>query len=249
MGLSVLPSFEDMRLSILRIPSWRPKFLDRISRSQYKQAWNRVSTSENEAKVAVSGTVDEKLNRDSAGYHVGILEKYVQVRKNDVILEIGAGFGRLGAALAPLCREWIGTDVSDNMVRHMRRRLAGHPNTRMVVTNGFDLASIPTASVDLVYSVVVFMHLEEWERYGYVLEGFRILKPGGRMLIDSVNLLSDLGWKIFEEHRAVPPSKRPPNMSKPSTPQEQEIYFRRAGFTDIKQEQIGSWIITYGIKR
>src|SRR5271169_2947872 len=158
-----------MRLSIRRIPSWRPKFLNRISRCQYKQAWNRVSTSESEAKIAVSGTVDEKLNRDSAEYHVGILQKYVQVRKNDVILEIGAGFGRLGAALAPLCGEWIGTDVSENMVRHMRRRLAEHSNARTVVTNGFDLTSIPTASVDLVYSVVVFMHLEEWERYGYVL--------------------------------------------------------------------------------
>jgi hypothetical protein len=88
-----------------------------------------------------------------------------------------------------------------------------------------------------------------WEAcWPYIKEGFRILKLGGRMLVDNVNLLSELGWKFFEELRAIPPDQRPPHISKTSTPQEQETYFRRAGFHRIEQAQFDLWIVTYGVK-
>ncbi len=225
-----------------------PPSAAKLGRSEYKAQWNSVSQSEDGAKTAVSGYVDEEKYRLTAEATVTMLKTTVGVRPEDVILEIGAGVGRVGAALAPLCREWIGTDVSENMVRHIERRLARFANVRAMATNGFDLREIPSESVDLVYCTVVFMHLEEWDRYGYVKEGFRILKPGGRMLVDNVNLLSEEGWKFFEDVRALPPSERPSQISITSTPQELETYFRRAGFTDIRQEGPGLCIATYGRK-
>lgn len=146
------------------------------------------------------------------------------ISADDVVLEIGAGVGRVGAALAPICKEWIGTDVSDNMIGHMRERLAGFKNVRTVVTDGYGLAPIPSEAVDVVYSTVVFMHLDEWERYNYIKEGFRVLKPGGRMLVDNVDLTSDEGWKFFESHCAIAPAERPAQISKTSTPAELETY-------------------------
>jgi ubiquinone/menaquinone biosynthesis C-methylase UbiE len=219
-----------------------------LTRNQYKEVWNSVSKLEDDAKLAVSGYTDENIYRQTAEGTVALLRQCVDIRKEDLVLEIGAGVGRVGAALAPLCREWIGTDVSENMVRHIRRRLAEHPNVRALATNGFDLAGILSESVDVAYCTVVFMHLEEWERYGYIAEGFRVLKPGGRMLVDNVNLTSDPGWKFFEEHCSVPVNERPAQISKTSTPQELETYFRRAGFCDIRQEQLDLWIVTYGRK-
>jgi ubiquinone/menaquinone biosynthesis C-methylase UbiE len=219
-----------------------------LTRNQYKEVWNSVSKSEDDAKMAVSGYTDENIYRQTADGTVALLRHCVGIGKDDLVLEIGAGVGRVGDALAPLCREWIGTDVSENMVGHIRRRLAGHPNVRAIATNGSDLAGIPSQSVDVVYCTVVFMHLDEWERYGYIAEGFRVLKPGGRMLVDNVNLISDLGWKFFEEHCSVPLNERPPQISKTSTPQELETYFRRAGFSGIGQEQLDLWIVTHGRK-
>jgi predicted SAM-dependent methyltransferase len=122
------------------------------------------------------------------------------------------------------------------------------PNVRTVASSGYDLAAVPDASVDLVYCTVVFMHLDEWERYSYIAEGFRVLRPGGRMIVDNVNLLSDAGWKFFEEHRAIPPAERPAQISKTSTPDELRAYFSRAGYQKIEQRSWDLWIVTWGYK-
>jgi SAM-dependent methyltransferase len=220
----------------------------RFRRSEYKALWNSVSVSEDAAKTAVCGDVDEEMYRKTGQATVSMLQNCVGIRPDDIILEIGAGVGRVGAFLAPLCREWIGIDVSENMIKHMKRRLAGFTNVRIMETNGFDLRVVDDESIDVVYCTVVFMHLEQWDRYNYISEGFRILKPGGRMLVDNVNLASDEGWNFFETVRSVPPGKRQPHISITSTPQELQTYFQRAGFSDIQQNESGLWIITHAIK-
>jgi SAM-dependent methyltransferase len=225
-----------------------PLSLDCFSRNEYKAVWNFVSRSEEEARFAICGSTDEDMFSGTGDATLAMLQRCVGVREEDVFLEIGAGVGRVGAVLAPKCREWIGTDVSENMVTHLRGRLSEHPNIRVVATSGFDLDGIASESVDVVYCTVVFMHLEEWERFSYIKEGFRVLRPGGRMLVDNVNLLSDLGWNFFEEHRSIPGNERPPQISKTSTPQELEAYFERAGFIAIRQERVDPWIITFGRK-
>ena len=55
-------------------------------------------------------------------------------------------------------------------------------------------------------------------------------------------------WAFFDMHRRVKPERRPPSISKTSTPQELETYFRRAGFAGIAQTELPTWIVTYGVK-
>jgi len=220
----------------------------KLPRSQYKEVWNSASGTEDEAKIAVAGYAEEETLRQSAEQTRDLLIDCVGLSRNDVVLEIGAGVGRVGAVLAPLCRQWIGADVSENMVAHIGRRLASFDNVRAIALNGYDLSPIPSESVDLVYCTVVFMHLYEWDRYAYVREGFRVLRPGGRMLVDNVNLLCDEGWNFFIEHTRIPPLERPPHISMTSTPQELETYFHRAGFERVRQKLNGLWVVTYGNK-
>jgi SAM-dependent methyltransferase len=204
------------------------------SRADYKTVWDSVSGDPDSAKLAVSGYTDEDEYARMAIKTLELLQTTVGVRPNDVILEIGAGVGRVGPAIAPMCKTWIATDVSENMMRHAADRLRDFDNVETVVLSGYDLAPIPSESVDVVYSTVVFMHLDEWDRFGYVREAMRVLRPGGRIYIDNYNLLSEPGWTFFMETlEGYHPLERPPNVSKSSTPSELRAYLERAGFEDV----------------
>lgn len=227
-----------------RVRHWRTK----IARHEYKATWNRLSFFEHDAMIGVAGHTDEAVFSSTAADTLSVLQSTVGIAPKDIVLEIGAGIGRVGTVVAPLCRKWIGADVSKHMVAHMRRRLGAFPNIETIEISGYDLAPIASNSVDVVYCMVVFMHLEEWDRYKYILEGFRVLKPGGRMLVDNINLISEEGWLLFEHHRAFSPSRRKPSISKTSTPQEHHAYFERAGFAAITHRFDGPWVITHGIK-
>ena len=206
-----------------------------VVRANYKQVWNDVASDVDNAKVGVFETTDEAEFDRSARETVSVLKSAVGVHRDDVVLEIGAGVGRVGAELAPLCKRWIGADVSENMLSFLRERLRGHGNVETVSLNGWDLSPVESESVDVVYATVVFMHLDEWDRYGYVREGLRVLKPGGRMYVDNINLLSEPGWEHFlRDIDQYHPLARPPHSSKMSTPAELETYLQRAGFVDVK---------------
>src|SRR5437588_9435797 len=96
-------------------------------------------------------------------------------------------------------------------------RLRDLPGMKLKEISGYDLRSVADASVDVVYCTVVFMHLESWDRYSYVLEAFRVLRPNGRIYVDNINLCSEGGWKVFETHRAFSPENSAPHMIQNST--------------------------------
>jgi len=161
---------------------------------------------------------------------------------------IGCGIGRVGKVVAPLCRKWIGCDVASNMLSLTAERLKDLSNVELVEISGYNLNGVADASVDVVYCTVVFMHLESWDRYNYISEAFRALRPGGRIYVDNINLCSDGGWKVFETHRAFLPANRLPHMTQNSTPEEIETYLKRAGFDEVRIRTDDDWIRASGIK-
>jgi len=212
-------------------------------RSAYKQVWNDLSDLLHDAIQVVQGDVGEDELHRTARATINDLVAIVGVGQSDVILEIGCGVGRVGKILAPMCKEWIGCDVSSNMLRHTRERLHGLLNVRLVELSGFDLAPIADASVDMVYCTVVFMHLDEWDRYNYVLEARRVLRPGGRLFVDNFNLCDDAGWQVFETHRThFRPDQRPAHISRSSTPDEIRAYLKRAGFESVQIREKNGWV-------
>jgi ubiquinone/menaquinone biosynthesis C-methylase UbiE len=220
-----------------------------LSRHAYKEVWVDLSTTEDSAKVWVQGSTDEGQLARSADYFVAQLDRLVGIHPVDDIMEIGCGVGRVGAVLAGRCRSWTGADVSANMLSHTRRRLASHPNVRTVELSGYDLGPIASESLDLVYCTVVFMHVSEWERFSYIEEARRVLRPGGRLYVDNVSLRTGYGWDFFQSSRAIPPERRPPQIGQTSTPQEFEVYFGKAGFTDFTVQEIDdAWVVGTGRK-
>ncbi len=219
-------------------------------RGDYKSVWNSLSGSKEAAYLVVSGYTDEDKFHADAEDTADILRETVGVRPEDIILEIGCGVGRVARVLSPFVKQWIGCDVSTNMLRLAGRRLLGLENIRLQEVSGYDLQPIADASVDVVYTTVVFMHLEEWDRYNYVLEAMRVLKPGGRFYCDNVDIASPAGWAVFEESRKTfKPKERPAQISKCSSQPELEAFLKHAGFADVKVAgRLNFWAYAWGTK-
>jgi ubiquinone/menaquinone biosynthesis C-methylase UbiE len=96
------------------------------------------------------------------------------------VLEIGCGAGRMTKHLAAIFGEVAGVDVSGEMIRQARARLAGIANARLYETSGVDLAIFPDEEFDLILSAYVFQHVPSAEIIASNLrEAWRVLKPGG----------------------------------------------------------------------
>jgi SAM-dependent methyltransferase len=115
----------------------------------------------------------------------------------DRVIEIGSGGGRFTGALLDFSGSVIATDTAKSMIEILRERYADRPNLEPLLLDGTGLGAIADASVDAVFSYGVFVHLQHWDFYNYIAESARVLKPGGKAVIQHANTLSELGWKRF----------------------------------------------------
>ena len=96
------------------------------------------------------------------------------------VAEIGCGVGRMTRWLAGAFGEVHAVDVSPAMLEQARARLAACPNVRLHLGSGYDLAGIPDAACDLVFSYIVFQHIPSRDAIAaYVRDAARVLRPGG----------------------------------------------------------------------
>jgi SAM-dependent methyltransferase len=96
------------------------------------------------------------------------------------ILEIGCGPGRLMLPLSRIVGEVHGIDVSDEMISLAQESLRDIPGAHLYTGTGSDLAPLPAAQFDYVYSFEVFQHIPSPAVVTrYLEEAVRVLKPGG----------------------------------------------------------------------
>jgi hypothetical protein len=62
------------------------------------------------------------------------------------------------------------------------------------------LAAFQANSFDVVYSIDAFVHLDERDRWRYVQDASLVLRRGGRLYIENIDLESDAGWNMFANH-------------------------------------------------
>jgi len=94
-------------------------------------------------------------------------------------LDFGWGVGRLSQALAGHVDEVIGLDIAPSMLQKARELDRSAGRVQFVLNQQPDLALIPDASVDIVYSSLVLQHMPPELARGYLAEFVRVLAPGG----------------------------------------------------------------------
>jgi ArsR family transcriptional regulator len=112
----------------------------------------------------------------------GLAEALLKVLNYDVVADLGAGEGTLSQLLAQRAKHVIAIDISPKMVEFGKNLALQHelPNLEFRLGEIEDVP-IDDASVDLAILSQALHHAEEPARA--IAEAYRILKPGGRLLI------------------------------------------------------------------
>jgi ubiquinone/menaquinone biosynthesis C-methylase UbiE len=117
------------------------------------------------------------------GYHRLIDELELQlIRQHGAgrdVFEAGCGTGLLLREAAQVARSAIGLDLSRGMLSTARQR------GLRVVQGSLTDVPLPSASVDLVYSMKVLAHIPPIERA--LAELARLVRPGGHLLLEFYN--------------------------------------------------------------
>ncbi|MCY4669571.1 MAG: tripartite tricarboxylate transporter substrate-binding protein, partial [Rhodococcus sp.] len=109
------------------------------------------------------------------------------------VLEAGSGEGYGANMIADVATKVTGLDYDISAVEHVRAR---YPRVEMLHGN---LAELPLAdnSVDVVVNFQVIEHL--WDQGQFLRECFRVLAPGGELLISGLNGTVSLGIGEIQE--------------------------------------------------
>lgn len=120
-----------------------------------------------------------------------LLCAFLRPRPDEEILDAGCGTGFLIKELAACGVKVTGIDISPAMLAVAREKTRGFPN---VVLARADITALPLPSCAFD-GVVCFTVLEFVSRPGEALrEMWRVLKPGGRMVLGVLNALSPWAW-------------------------------------------------------
>jgi ubiquinone/menaquinone biosynthesis C-methylase UbiE len=174
---------------------------------------------------------------------------HVSIKPNDKVLDVGCGGGRTihKLAVAASAGKVYGIDYSEQSVTAARRANAHWIEIGLVDIQQGSVSQLPFANdiFDLVTAIETHLfwpNLREDFR-----EIFRVLKPGGMLLVVAEiyrggKHLEGVRKTIFEKHLAA-------NMSL-LTPDEHRDLFTGAGFSDVQifEELDKGWISAIGKK-
>ncbi len=95
------------------------------------------------------------------------------------VLEIGVGTGRLAIRVAPLCKEFIGVDISPKTAKRAQENLKKFTNTKIICVDFMEYE--PQRRFDVVYSSLTFMHICNKKK---AMEKVKLLlNEGGRFVL------------------------------------------------------------------
>ena len=127
----------------------------------------------------------------SQGGHASINTMFAHVQlDNTTILDIGSGLGGVDCYLA---QRWnthiIGIEPELFIVQEAQKRLAKMPSCRLqgsvrfCHTDGRSLKQFRDNTFDIVFSKEVLLHVPHAYKETYLQEMYRVLKPGGMLII------------------------------------------------------------------
>lgn len=181
------------------------------------------------------------------------------IKTGQRVLDVGCGNGVLYDVLAPKSIEYTGMDVSARLLRIAKKRAGRLKRGRELNSLNFKFVKSSVLEMpfqdgifDWVLAFAVLHHLPGPYQKKAVAEMYRVLKPGGQVVISVWNLYSDYAKEKFKIAKQL--KKRPkgwgkkdltiPWLARPEVRIKRYVYrfdkkelkelFKKAGFRDIK---------------
>jgi len=133
---------------------------------------------------------------------IGLLEYYLLtqngLKKNDVVIDVGCGSGRLAFQLSRHNFEgdYIGIDIVPDLFENAMN-LCKRPDWKFYKAPGLIIPE-PDESADFVCFFSVFTHLLHEETFLYLKDTKRVLKPNGKIIFSFLEFSIPSHWGIFE---------------------------------------------------
>jgi len=105
----------------------------------------------------------------------------LKLSKEKTVLEIGVGTGRLAVRTAPLCREFVGIDLSSDTVYRAAQNLLDFPKLKANLICGDFTEYDFDRKFDVIYSSLTFMHIED--KQSAIGKVASLLKKNGRFVL------------------------------------------------------------------
>lgn len=138
------------------------------------------------------------------------------------VLEIGYGFGGAGKFMIESGADYCGIDYCSS-----DKSLLDGPFYE-IKESGIPKELVPEGGFDLIYSYNVFQHLTQKQRFEYIEQAMRYLKPGGKLFFSVFERVPGRGLRdtystvFFNVHTKV------------DEPKELRDFLKKTGFTFVK---------------